>query len=122
MFNTLRVKIVIFTLSFLLLLSFVLTISGFIHFANAKQLLMISYDFTISSFAERIDKDIVKLTNNAKDLALMGSVLYKTRNVSDKNFMSNQIPKFVITNIFENYNDSYIANKTAKTFFILCIN
>ncbi len=87
-------------------MSFVLTISGFIHFANAKQLLMISYDFTISSFAERIDKDIVKLTNNAKDLALMGSVLYKTRNVSDTNFMSNQIPKFVITNIFKNYSDS----------------
>ncbi|MBQ3642601.1 SpoIIE family protein phosphatase [bacterium] len=58
-----------------------------------------NYSLSINTFVHELDKNILTFEDNARDLALIGSLFYKT----DKN---TELTKVVIKKIFENYNNS----------------
>ncbi|MBQ3819044.1 hypothetical protein II810_01215, partial [bacterium] len=45
-------------------------------FGNVKELVTRSCDYTVSAFAESVNKDIIQIENNVIDLALLGEVYY----------------------------------------------
>ena len=99
MFNSIRAKIISLVVSLLVGLIFVLSISTLVSFKQGHRLLIESCDFTISTYAEKINKEIIKLQNNAVDLALLGEVYYKSGK-------SESLANFMVKNIFERYKQS----------------
>lgn len=120
MFNTLRSKIAIITLGMLAALVVVLSCYSYLYLKHAKSLTIQGGSHATSVIAQGINREIVELEDNSKDLALMGSLFYKAG--KDK-----QIAKQTVVRIFENYDDSlgggiwfkpYQVSKNEKRFCI----
>ena len=98
-FNTIKSKIILISALMLVTLSILLGFFAYIYLQNSKSMLLQGYSFHISNFAERINKDIISIENNAKDLALQGEMF----NHIDKN---RDMALFTTINIFKNYPNS----------------
>ena len=99
LFNTVKSKIILISALMLIILSVLLSAFAYIYMRSGKTLLLTGYSYHISNFAEEINKDIISIENNAKDLALQGEMF----NHIDKN---RDMALFTTINIFNNYPDS----------------
>lgn len=95
-FNTVKSKIILISALMLIALSILLGFFAFIYLENGKSIMLKGFSFHISNFAERINKDIIRMEDNAKDLALQGKMFYQI----DKN---RNMALFTTINIFNNY-------------------
>ena len=95
-FNTVKSKIILISALMLIILSILLSFFAFLYLENGKTLILKGFSFHISNFAERINKDIIRIEDNAKDLALQGEMF----NHIDKN---RDVALFTTINIFNNY-------------------
>ena len=96
LFNTVKSKIILISALMLIILSVLLSAFAYIYLRSGKTLLLTGYSYHISNFAEEINKDIISIENNAKDLALQGEMF----NHIDKN---RNMALFTTINIFGNY-------------------
>ena len=99
LFDTVKSKIILISALMLVILSVLLSAFAYIYMQSGKTLLLTGYSYHISNFAEVINKDIISIENNAKDLALQGEMF----NHIDKN---KNMALFTTINIFKNYPDS----------------
>ena len=98
-FNTIKSKIILISALMLITLSMLLSVFAYLYLQNGKALLLKGYSYRISNFAEKINKEIISIENNAKDLALQGEMF----NHIDKN---KDMALFTTINIFKNYPSS----------------
>ena len=119
-FNTVKSKIILTSALMLITLSLLLSFFAYVYLQNGKSLILEAFSYHISNFAEKINKDIIRIENNAKDLALQGEMFYKI----DKN---RKMALFTTINIFKNYEYSlgggiwfepYIVDKTMRHYCI----
>ena len=94
-FNTVKSKIILISAIMLLTISILLSFFAYIYLQNGKSLLLKSFSYHIANFAEKINKDIIRIENNAQDLALQGGMFYQI----DKN---KDMALFTTKNIFQN--------------------
>ena len=118
MFKTLKSKILAIAITFMAVIISVFTVYAYIFEINTKPLVLDYYSRYIEVLKDEINDDIIKIENNSKGLALIGSLFYKT----DK---SVELTREVIKKIFYNYPDSlgggiwfepYIIDKAQKRF------
>ena len=95
-FNTIKSKIILISALMLITLSILLSFFAYLYLQNGKTLLLKGFSYHISTFAEKINKDIIRIEDNAKDLALQGEMF----NQIDKN---RNMALFTTINIFNNY-------------------
>ena len=116
MFKTIKSKILVLSFIMLTILMVVFICYVGIFRMKNKQLMLQNYSFSINSFVQQMDEKVIRVEDNSKDLALIGSLFYKTdRSVS----LTNE----AIKKIFENYENSlgggiwfepYVVDKTQK--------
>ncbi len=94
-FNTVKSKIVLISAVMLIILSILLSFFAYLYLQNGKSLLLKGFSYHISNFAQKINKDIIRIEDNAKDLALQGAMFNKI----DKN---KNVALFTTINIFNN--------------------
>ena len=120
MFKTIRAKILVVMLIMLAVLMSAFLCYTYVFRAKTKQLMLKNYSFSINTFVQEMDENILSLEDNARDLALIGNLFYKT----DKNV---ELTKSVINKIFQNYKNSlgggiwfepYAFDKNKKRFCI----
>ena len=99
MFNTIKSKIVLITILMLIALSILLLGFSYLYMKSGKRLIIVGCSHSITVFAKNINKEIVKIENNAKDLALQGEMFYKI----DKD---RTVAERAIIRLFENYEAS----------------
>ena len=118
MFKTLKSKIIAIAITTFAIITVVFTGYAYVFEINTNPLILDYYSRYIEVLKDEINKDVVKIENNSKDLALIGSLFYKT----DK---SVGLTKEVIKKIFDNYPDSlgggiwfepYVIDKAQKRF------
>lgn len=97
--NTVKSKIILISALMFVILSVLLSAFSYIYMQSGKTLLLTGYSYHIANFAEQINKDIISIENNAKDLALQGEMF----NHIDKN---KNMALFTTINIFKNYQNS----------------
>ena len=95
-FNTVKSKIILISALMLIALSLLLSVFAYLYLQNGKALLLRGFSYHISNFADEINKDIIRIESNAKDLALQGELF----NHIDKN---RDMALFTTINIFKNY-------------------
>ncbi len=120
MFNTIKSKITIITVLMLLALCILLSAFSFLYLKTSKNLIIIGCSHSIATLAQNINKEIIRIEDNAKDLALQGEMFYyidKNRTTAEQ----------VIIDLFENYENSlgggiwfkpYLLRKDKKYFCI----
>ena len=96
MFNTIKSKIVLIAVFMLITLSLLLCVFTFFYMKTGKSLILTGTTHSISVFAKNINKEVVRIEDNAKDLALHGALFY----MIDKN---KKIAEDTIINVFGNY-------------------
>ncbi|MBO6087537.1 SpoIIE family protein phosphatase [bacterium] len=83
---------------------------------RTKQLMLKNFAFSLNSYIQKIDEDVLAIEDNSNDLALIGNLFYST----DRN---PTITYDVITKVFENYPESlgggiwfepYVVNPSKK--------
>lgn len=111
MFNTIKSKINLITVLMLITLCFVLSLFGYLYLKSGKTLIIKGTSFSISAYAENINKEIIEIDNNARDLALHGEIFYQLRN---RNFTMDNI----IKNSFRNYENSLGGGIWFKPYYI----
>ena len=120
-FNTVKSKIILISALMLITLSILFGFFAYIYMQNGKSLLLKGFSFHISNFAEKINKDILRIEDNAKDLALQGKMFY----LIDKN---KNMALSTTINIFNNYPYSlgggiwFEPNVVDKTKRLFCIS
>ena len=77
MLNSIKSKIIILTFSLLCVLGFVVTSAAIIAFYNDKELLIAGNKASITAFEKQLNTEIIKLEQNAQDLALMGEIYFQ---------------------------------------------
>lgn len=118
MFRTIKSKIIIIAAVMLAILLVAFSCFVYIFKVKTQQLMLQNYGYSINTFVQNLNKKIVRIEDNSKDLALIGSLFYKT----DRSIpITNQ----AINKIFQNYPDSlgggiwfepYIVDSTKKRF------
>ena len=120
MFKTIKSKILLITLLMLITLSSLFCIFTFLYLKSSKNLILESYFHSIAVFADNINKEILKIEDNAKDLALQGEMFYKI----DKN---KKMAENTTIRLFENYENSlgggiwfkpYSVNKNKRLYCV----
>ena len=120
MFNTIKSKIIIIAVFMLITLSFLLGVFTYLYMKTGKSLILTGTSHAISVFAKGINKNIVRIEDNAKDLALQGEMFY----MIDKN---RKIAEQAIIDLFGNYENSlgggiwfkpYSLNKAKRLYCI----
>ena len=99
MFKTIRSKILIVMLLMLTVLMSAFLCYTYVFRGKTKQLMLKNYSFSINTFVQQLNENILSFEDNSRDLALIGSLFYKT----DKNI---ELTKIVISRIFDNYKNS----------------
>ena len=99
MFNTIKSKIVLIAVFMLITLSVLLCVFTFFYMKTGKSLILTGTTHSISVFAKNINKEVVRIEDNAKDLDLHGALFYKI----DKN---KKIAEDTIISVFNNYEHS----------------
>lgn len=77
MLNSIRSKIIVLTFSLLCALGAVVISAAMIAFYNDKELVMAGNKASITAFEKQLNTEIIKLEQNAQDLALMGELYFK---------------------------------------------
>ena len=122
MFNTIKSKILIIVISTFVVLISVLSIFSFISFKNSEQLIIQSYFYSTSVLVQNLNKEIIMIENNAKDVALLGKLHYTQGLKRNDNIL-----KQLLISIFNNYHGSlgggvwykpYEANKNKKLYCV----
>ncbi len=99
MFNTVKSKILTIVLSMLIVLSIVLTAFAYFYLKNSKSLIIKSYSYSIGLFVQKVNQNVIKFEDHARDLALTGEMQYQAHN--NRNVFRN-----IMKEVFENYPDS----------------
>ena len=84
MFKTIKSKILIiaFIMLAVLLIAFICYVG--IFRMKMKQLMLQNYAYSVNSFVQQIDDKVIRMQDNSQDLALLGSLFYKTdRSIRD---------------------------------------
>jgi len=77
MLDSIKSKIIILTFSLLCALGFVVTGAAIIAFYNDKELIIAGNKASITAFEKQLNTEIIKLEQNAQDLALMGEIYFQ---------------------------------------------
>ena len=96
MLNSIKSKIIILTLSLLLMLGFVVATAAIMAFYNDKELVIASNNTSIAAFEAQLNTEITELEKNAKDLALMAEIYYQ-------NGKQQEVGEFSTKQILYNY-------------------
>ena len=118
MFKTIKSKIIILAVTNIMLALLMLAVVFYagIFRMKMKQLMLQNYGYSINTFVQQIDDKVIRAIDNSKDLALLGSLYYKT----DR---SVPLTNKAIIKLFENYENSlgggiwfepYVVNKNQK--------
>jgi len=99
MLNSIKSKVIVMTLSLLIMLGVVVTSAAVIAFYNDKELIIAGNNASIAAFEGQINNEITALEKNAQDLALMGEVYYQ-------NGKKAEIGEFSTKQILQNYPNS----------------
>jgi len=99
MFSTIKSKLLLITTLMLFFIIFVLSSFMYVYYKEAKKLIIWSCSNSISALAQNVNKEIIKLENNAKDLATIGELYYSFS--KNKKFLETSTKK-----IFDNYPSS----------------
>ena len=111
MFSTIKSKINLITFLLLLTLSIVLSIFSYIYLKSGKFLIIKGTSYSISVSAQNINKEIIEIDNNARDLALHGEIFYSSGHIG--NFVED-----IIKDSFRNYEGSLGGGIWFKPFYI----
>ena len=98
-FNTIKSKILIIALLMLITLNSLFCVFTFFYMRSSKSLIIESYFHSIAVLADNINKEILKIEDNARDLALQGELFY----MIDKN---KKMAEYTIIKLFQNYEES----------------
>lgn len=118
MFKTLKSKILAITITVLAVIILVFMGFSYVFETKTTPLIIDYYSRYIEVLKEDIDDDIINISNNAKGLALIGSLFYST----DRSI---PLTEEVIKKIFNNYPDSlgggiwfepFVVDKSQKRF------
>lgn len=118
MFKTVKSKILAITILMLAVLMAAFACFGIVFRMKTKQLMLQGYSFSINKFAYEINEKIIDFENNSEDLALLGTLFYKTDREPE-------LTKEAIKAIFENYKYSlgggiwfepYVVNPNEKRY------
>lgn len=118
MFKTVKSKILAIAIAVLTVIIFVFFTFAYTFERHTKPLIFNYYSRFIEVLKDDINDDIIKVESNAKGLALIGSLFYKTDKSVD---LTNEVVK----KIFDNYPDSlgggiwfepYLIDKSKKRF------
>lgn len=99
MFNTIKSKITLISFLTLLALSLLCAAFSYLYLKSAKNLIIKGASHSIATLAQNINKEIIRIEDNAKDLALQGEMFYyidKNRTTAEQ----------AIMDLFGNYEDS----------------
>ena len=114
MFKTIKSKIFLITVTILFFMLLVVTSFAYIYYSNGKELLVWDCSNTIEVLVQNINKEVLHIENNAKDLALLGEQFYD--NGKNENILTSYIYR-----VFANYKQSlgggvwfkpYVINKS----------
>ena len=115
-FKTLKSKILAIAIVTLTILLAAFTCYASIFKVKTQQLMQQNYGLSINAFVNKINKNILQIEDNSRELALIGSLFYKT----DKD---PTLTKQALFKIFESYPHSlgggiwfepYVINKNVK--------
>ena len=99
MLNSIKSKIIILTFSLLVVLGVVvITVAG-IAFYNDRELIIAGNKASITAFEKQLNTEIIKLEQNAQDLALMGEIYFQKGKQQD-------IGEFFAKELLKNYPNS----------------
>jgi len=99
MLNSIKSRIIILTFSLLCALGFIVTAAAVIAFYNDKELIMAGNKASITAFEKQLNTEIIKLEQNAQDLALMGEMYFQKGKQQD-------IGEFFAKELLKNYPNS----------------
>lgn len=111
MFNTIKSKMILISTAMLLILSIVLGLFTFLYYKHTKAIILKAGSVTISVFAQEVNKNIIKMENNARDLALIGEI-YKNHTQEKERIDENAI------RLFENYPESLGGGIWYKPYYL----
>jgi len=77
MLNSIKSKIIFLTFSLLIILGIIVTTAAIVAFYNDKELIIAGNKASITAFEKQLNTEIIKLEQNAQDLALMGEIYYQ---------------------------------------------
>ena len=77
MLNSIKSRIIILTFSLLCTLGIVVTSVALVAFYNDKELVIVGNKASITAFEKQLNTEIIKLEQNAEDLALMGEMYFQ---------------------------------------------
>ena len=99
MLSSIKSKIVVLTLSLLLILGLIVTGAAVTAFYRDKELIIAGNKTSIAAFEEQLNTEITELEKNAMDLAVMGKVYYQ-------NGKKQEVGEFFTKEILKNYPNS----------------
>lgn len=111
MFTTIRSKIILISISMLIALGIVLAFFSYGHLKNSKSLVIQSCYYNIAVFAQEINKEVIKIENNTKELALLGEEYARIKGKKD-------IVEIDIIKVFKNYKNTLGGGIWYKPYFI----
>ena len=121
MLNSIKSKIIVLTFSLLCALGIVVTSAAVIAFYNDKELIIAGNRASITAFEKQLNTEIIKLEQNAQDLALMGEIYFQKGKQQD-------IGEFFAKELLKNYPNSmgngiyFKPNKILEKQKIYCIH
>ena len=77
MLNSIKSKIIVLTFSLLCALGVVIISASIVAFDNDKELIIAGNKASITAFEKQLNTEIIKLEQNAQDLALMGEIYFQ---------------------------------------------
>ena len=99
MLSSIKSKIIVLTLSLLLILGLIVTGAAVTAFYRDKELIIAGNKTSIAAFEEQLNTEITELEKNAMDLALMGKIYYQ-------NGKKQEVGEFFTKEILKNYPNS----------------
>ncbi len=120
MFKTIKSKIKLITITMIVSLAIVLGFFMYIHFEITKNFMVQNAYYSIAALAQDINKQILRIEDNAKDLALSGKFFKKINDTKHD-------LEFGISKTFDNYKDSlgggiwfepYVINPNKRLFAV----
>ena len=99
MLNSIKSKIIVLTFSLLIMLGMVVTTVAVIAFYTDKELIIAGNKASITAFEKQLNTEIIKLEQNAQDLALMGEIYFQKGK-------QQEVGEFFAKELLKNYQNS----------------
>lgn len=99
MLKTIKSKIIVLTISVLIILSLLMAGLFVFNFNSTKEMIIEGSSSNVATFAEQINKEIIQLEKNVLDLALLGEVYFRSNSRPD-------IANYMVQRVFQNYQNS----------------